>query len=332
MEIFGISSNGAKIEGRPMKIGVFGTGGVGGYFGGRLAAAGNDVTFIARGEHLRAIQSGGLVIESAKGDFTISPAKATDDPAQVGKVDLVMLGVKAWQVTDAATAMLPLIGVDTIVLPLQNGVEAYDQLAAVVGAEHVLGGLCRIIAMIVEPGHIRHAGFEPSVAFAEWNNRPSERTASLLTTFLAAGIDTTIPPNFQSALWQKFLFISGYGGIGAVTRMSAGVIRAIPETRALIEAAMDEVNVVAAARGILLSEDAVASAMAGVDSLPKDGSSSMQRDIMAGRPSELEAKNGAVVRLGRDSGIPTPINTFVYQCLLPGELVARGQFRVGEES
>lgn len=306
-----------------MRIAIFGAGGVGGYFGGRLAAAGNDVTFIARGEHLRALRAHGLKLESPLGDLDVTPVQATDDPAQVGEVELVVLGVKAWQVTDAAQAMRPMVGSNTIVLPLQNGVEAYDQLAAVLGAQRVIGGLCRIISYVVAPGHIRHAGFEPSIALAEWNNEPSERTALLLNTFTQAGIQTAIPSDFQSALWQKFLFIAGYGGIGAVTRSPAGVIRKIPETRALIQAAMEEVRAVALARGCVLSEDAVAKAMAGVDSLPEDATSSMQRDIVAGLPSELGAKNGAVVRLGREAGVDTPVNRFIYHSLLPAELRAR---------
>jgi 2-dehydropantoate 2-reductase len=308
-----------------MKIVVFGTGGVGGYFGGRLAAAGNDVSFIARGKHLHALQTSGLWIESAKGDLHLERARATNDPARIGPVDLVILGVKAWQVTEAATVIQPLIEPGTIVLPLQNGVEAYDQLAAALGPEQILGGLCRIISYIDRPGRIRQMGFEPSVAFAEWDNRPSARVDQLLTVFKDAGIETSVPADFHAALWQKFTFIAGYGGVGAVTRAPAGVIRKLPETRRMIEVGMLEVCAVAKALGIDLPADTVARALTGVDSLPEDGTSSMQRDIIAGRPSELEAKNGAVVRLGQSAGINTPINSFVYDCLLPLELKARGK-------
>lgn len=311
-----------------MRIAVFGAGGVGGYFGGRLAAAGNDVAFIARGEHLRSISTTGLVVTSAKDDLLINPAQATDDPASVGQVDLVMLGVKAWQVVETANAIEPMIGPDTVVLPLQNGVEAYDQITSVLGPKHVIGGLCRIISFIEGPGHIRQIGFEPSVAFAEWDNRPSERVDQLLSVFAGAGIQVSAPPNFQSALWQKFTFISGYGGVGAVTRAPAGIIRSLPESRRMIEAGMQEVCAVAKARGIDMPSDTVNRAMAGVDSLPEDGTSSMQRDIIAGRPSELEAKNGAVVRLGRAAGVETPINSFVYNSLLPQELLAREKMSI----
>lgn len=315
-----------------MRIAVFGTGGVGGYFGGRLAAAGNDVTFIARGEHLRSIRTTGLVVTSAKDDLLISPAQATNDPASVGRVDLVMLGVKAWQVVETANAIKPMVGPDTVVLPLQNGVEAYDQIAAVLGPKHVIGGLCRIISFIEGPGHIRQLGFEPSVAFAEWDNRPSKRVDELLDVFTAAGIETGVPPDFQAALWQKFTFIAGYGGVGAVTRAPAGIIRSVPETRTMIEAGMLEVCAVAKARGVELPADTVPRAMAGVDSLPDDGTSSMQRDIIAGRPSELAAKNGAVVRLGREVEVPTPVNSFVYDSLLPQELFAHEKLTVPVEN
>jgi 2-dehydropantoate 2-reductase len=307
-----------------MRIAVYGAGGVGGYFGGRLAMAGNEVGFIARGENLKALRASGLKIESTKGDFTIPSVTASDEPAEIGPVDLVILAVKAWQVPEVAPAIRPMIGPETIALPLQNGVEAYDQLANVLGPQHVIGGLCRIISYLVEPGYIRHVGFEPSVAFAEWDNLPSPRTGHLLETFLNAGIETSIPSNFQSALWQKFLFIAGYGGIGAVTRAPAGIIRKLPETRALIERGMREVRAVATARGVALAENAVDQALAGVDKLPDDATSSMQRDVVAGRPSELEAKNGAVVRMGAEIGVETPVNSFVYHSLLPSELRARG--------
>src|SRR5258708_7672902 len=158
-----------------MRIAIFGSGGVGGYFCGRLALAGNDGTFIARGEQLRALRSTGLPVDSINGDFTVSPVRATDDPAQVNNVDVVILGVKAWQIGEVAHSMAPMIGASTFVLPLQNGVEAFEQLAAVLGNEHVLAGLCKIVSYVVQPGHIRHAGFEPFVAFGEWDNHLSDR-------------------------------------------------------------------------------------------------------------------------------------------------------------
>ena len=185
-----------------MRIAVFGTGAVGGYFGGRLAQAGGDVVFIARGKQLQALQDQGLRVDSPKGDFALRSVQATDDPAQVGVVDAVIVGVKAWQVTEAARACRPLVGPKTFVVPLQNGVEAPDQLAAVLGAEHVLGGLCRIVSFVVAPGHIQHAGLEPYVAFGELDNRSSERAERLRAAFEGAGVMAEIPPDIQVALWQ----------------------------------------------------------------------------------------------------------------------------------
>lgn len=306
-----------------MRIAVFGTGGIGGYFGGRLAQSGQDVVFIARGQHLQAMRINGLRVESVKGDFVVQPAQATDDPAEIGAVDLVLVGVKAWQVPEAADAMRPLVGPQTLVLPLQNGVEAPDQLAAALGAGHVLGGLCRIIALIAGPGHIRHVGGEPYIALGEMDGRASERTARLLDALVQAGIMAEIPPDIQVALWEKFLLIAAWSGVGAVTRAPIGVMRSVPEVRRMLEAAMREIIAVAQARRINLTDAAIGKAFGFIDGLPDASTASMQRDVMEGRPSELESQNGAVVRLGRDAGVDTPLHTFIYHSLLPMELRAR---------
>jgi 2-dehydropantoate 2-reductase len=308
-----------------MKVAVFGVGAVGGYFGGRLAQAGEEVVLIARREHLRALRQHGLRVDSIKGDFIVQPALATDDPRQAGVVDVVLVGVKAWQVPEAAQAMLPLIGPETFVVPLQNGVEAPEQLTTVLGSQHVLGGLCKIISSLVEPGHVRHAGMEPYVAFGELDDRPSERAERLRRAFERAGVVIDIPSDIRAAMWEKFLFIASFSGVGAVTRAPAGVLRSLPETRRMLEQAMGEVLAVAQSRGIALSEETIAGALALVDSMPPGGTASMQRDIIAGRPSELEGQNGAVVRLGLESGVATPLHAFIYHSLLPLEQRARGQ-------
>jgi 2-dehydropantoate 2-reductase len=310
-----------------VRIAVFGTGGVGGYFGGRLAQAGEDVTFIARGEHLQAIREHGLRVESLKGDFIIQPAQATDDPAQVGVVDVVLLGVKAWQVSDAAQAIRPLIGPGTFVVPLQNGVEAPSQLAEVLGARHVLGGLARLISFKVGPGHIRHAGAEPTVAFGELDGQPSERVERLRQAFEGAGIAVEAPPDIQVAMWAKFLLVASWGGLGAVTRAPIGVLRSVPETRQMLERAMREILAVAQARGIALSDESLRKAFAFLDALPPAGTTSLQRDIAEGKPSELDSWNGAAVRLGREAQVATPLNAFIHHSLLPLELQARGQLQ-----
>jgi len=206
-----------------MRIAVFGAGGVGGYFGGRLAQAGEDVIFIARGDHLKAMLTHGLRVDSVKGDFVLKRVKATDDPSQAGIVDLILVGVKAWQVTNAAEAMRPMVGPETFVLPLQNGLEAPTQLAAVWGDQHVLGGLCGLSTFIVGPGHIRHAGAEPFVRFGELDNRPSDRVKLLQKVFTRAGVIAEIPRDIQVALWMKFLFITAWSGVGAITQTPLGV-------------------------------------------------------------------------------------------------------------
>lgn len=308
-----------------MRIAVFGTGGVGGYFGGRLAQAGEDVTFIARGKHLQAMQQQGLKVASIKGDFVVQPVQATDNPAEVGPVDIILVGVKAWQVEDAAAAIRPMIGPQTFVVPLQNGVEAPERLIKILGQGQVLGGFCRIVSYVTEPGQITHAGGDPYVAFGELDNSSSEQTQQLLTAFQrTTGLTADVPPNIQVAMWDKFLQISAWSGIGAVTRAPVGVLRTVPETRQMWQQAMQEVVAVAHGHGIPLTEDAITRTMNFIDNLPPHATASMQRDILAGRPSELHILCGGVVRLGRQVNVPTPIQAFIYHALLPQELKAQG--------
>jgi 2-dehydropantoate 2-reductase len=308
-----------------MHIVVFGAGGVGGYFGGRLAQAGEKVTFIARGAHLQALQSGGLQVNSIKGDFLVNPVTATDDPARVKDVDAVLLCVKTWQMREAAEAVKPTLKGEAFILPLENGVEAPALLAEIVGKEHVMAGLCRIASRIASPGHIQHAGLEPSIDFGELDNRPSSRAKKLLHAFQHAGFEATIPADINVAVWGKFLFISAVSGIGAVTRVPMGTYRSLPETRQLLESALQECYSVALAQGIHLPEESVSSTLRYIDTLPPGTIASMQRDIMEGRPSELEAQNGALVRMGLKHHVPTPTHEFIYRCLLPQENLARQQ-------
>jgi 2-dehydropantoate 2-reductase len=298
-----------------MRILIFGTGGVGGYFGGRLARAGEDVVFIARGEHLRAIRASGLRVTSTDGDFLIYPAKATDDVSEVGEVDLVILGVKAWQVPEAARAIKLLVGANMTVLPLQNGVDAVSQLVDELGSESVIGGLCRIVSYVVEPGHIRHAGFEPSIIIGELDNRHTDRIARIEQVFKRAGLNISIAKDIQVALWTKFLFIASFSGVGAMANAPAGVLRSDPTWRNHILKAMEEIYALAHARGIKLPPDSIDKVMGFVDGLPEDATSSMQRDIAAGKPSELESQNGAVVRMAREAGVDVPTHELIYQML-----------------
>ncbi len=307
-----------------MRVGIFGTGGLGGFFGGKLAAAGCDVVFIARGRHLEALQRNGLHVRSINGDFSLKPVTVTRDPDSAGPCDAVLVTVKGWQIPEVAESMGPMVGADTVVVPLLNGVEAPHQLATILGTDHVAGGLAKIIAFVDSPGRVRHVGAEPYIGVGELDNRPSERLERLCTVLRESGIDAEVVPDIHTALWEKFLFVVGWGGVGAVTRSPVGVIRRLPETRALLREAMEEIAALAAAREIAMTEDAVEKALAFLDTLPPEGTTSLQRDIAEGRPSELESWNGAVVRLARESGISAPFHTFVYSSLLPQERVARG--------
>ncbi|HSE33776.1 MAG TPA: 2-dehydropantoate 2-reductase [Pyrinomonadaceae bacterium] len=305
---------------------IFGTGGVGGYFGGRLAQAGEDVIFIARGEHLRAIQTSGLRVDSLNGDFVINPAKATNDVTEIGPVDLIIVGVKAWQVPDAARAMKLLVGPNTTVLPLQNGVDAVPQLTAELGSEVVIGGLCKIVSFVVAPGHIRHAGFSPSIVIGELDNQRTDRIVEIEKTLNHAGVETTIAADIHVALWMKFLFIASFSGVGAIANAPAGTLRSDPELRAQMLQAMKEIYELAQARNIKLPSNSIDTVMAGVNALPADATSSMQRDIAAGKPSELESQNGAVVRMALESRVEVPTHEFIYAKLKPFEQKARAAF------
>ncbi len=313
-----------------MRIAIFGAGGIGGYLGGRLSQAGEDVVLIARGEHLQAIKDHGLRVDSVKGDFVATPTLATENPTEAGPVDAVILGVKAWQVLDAAKAMRPMIGPDTFVVPMQNGVEATAELASVLGEKSVVVGLGGLVSYIVGPGHILHAGGEPFVSFGESDNSTSERTQNLLTAFKNAGVNASIPTNIQAALWGKLAFMAANSGVGAITRVPSGQWRSVVGSWEMAQQVVREVLAVAAGKGIEMPNDSLAAAVARLEGSPPNGTSSMQRDLMEGRPSELEVQNGAVVRLGLDTGVLTPVNTFIYNSLLPQEMKARGEFPVQE--
>jgi 2-dehydropantoate 2-reductase len=308
-----------------MRIAVIGAGGVGGYFGARLAAAGEAVTFVARGAHLDAIRTRGLRLESPAGDLVLGPQRATDDTAGVGPVDAVLVAVKTWQLGDAIRLLPPLLGRDTCVVPFLNGVEAADQLSAAIGAAPVLEGIAKIVSFVAAPGVIRHVGGSTVATFAERDNRPSARVERLRDACCRAGLEVEAPADIRVALWAKFLFVVSGGGVGSIARAPIGVLRAIPETRALLERAMREIEAVGRARGIRFAEDVVPQALAFVDTLPPAGTASLQRDLADGKPSELEAWNGAVVRLGREAGVPTPLHEIIYHALLPLERRARGQ-------
>ncbi|MYJ68373.1 MAG: ketopantoate reductase family protein, partial [Gemmatimonadetes bacterium] len=246
------------------------------------------------------------------------------DPAGTGPVDAVIVAVKSLHIPAVRAGIGPLLGPATLVVPLLNGVNAHEALLPGVGRERMGKGLTRIISEVAAPGEIRHVGVDPYVALAEWDGSASPRAEALVAAFVQAGVDAEIPPDIDAALWHKFLFVCSLGGVCAVCRMPLGPVRANPASRDLLRRAMEEIAAIAAARGITLPPDAVDRALEIFDSFPPEGTSSLQRDIAAGIPSELDAWNGAAVRIGAESGVPTPVHSFIHAALLPSEMAARG--------
>lgn len=307
-----------------MRTAVFGAGGIGGYLGGRLSQSGEEVTVIARGDHLEAIQERGLRVDSIKGDFVAHPELVTSNPAQVGNVDLIILGVKAWQVSDAVKIMNPMIGPSTSVLLVQNGVDAPAKLAAVLGAEHVVIGLCMLRSFIVGPGHLRHTSdVYPNIQLGEMASIAQGRVEGLSLIFKTIGLSVIVPEDINVALWEKFLVFSVASGMGAITRTTTGIWRSIPETRQMAETAVRELVSVGQSQGINLSDQTFNSTMGLIDNWAEDHTTSMAKDLIEGRPSELEAAIGHVVQLGLESGLDVPMIKFMHNSLLPQELQAR---------
>ena len=307
-----------------MKITIIGTGGVGGYFGGRLAKAGSQVTFVARGNHLKAISNNGLKVISVDGDFIVSPANVTSDLSAVKNADLVIIGTKAWQVKDIAKDIASLLNEKTMILPLQNGVLAVEELAEFIPSTQIMGGLCKIFSMIKEPGVILHQGGPASITFGELNHQKTERAERLQTLFDNAGIKNYRTEYIEVELWKKFLMISS-SALLAVTRTNYGELRTIPETRKLLEQLYTEIYSVGIAAQIKLPGDIIEKTMKAVDNFPAESNSSLTRDVLEGKPSEIEYQNGTVVKLGEKLGVPTPVNQFVYYSILPMEMKARNE-------
>jgi 2-dehydropantoate 2-reductase len=298
-----------------MRIAVMGSGGVGGYFGGRLAAAGQDVSFIARGAHLAALRQRGLAIRSALGDATIAPAQATDDPASLGPVDLVIFTVKLYDTEAAAEAIRPLIGPETGVATFQNGIAGTEVLSAKLGAEHVIGGVAKIAAVIAEPGVIRHTGTMAELVFGELNGSASARVAALAAALDAAGVQHTVSDDFGREIWDKMVFLSTFAGLTSLVRLPIGPIRGDPETRALLRAGLAEALAVARAGGSGLPENLADQILERIDRLPYEMKSSMLQDLEGGRRLELGWLSGAIARMGRDLGIPTPTHELIATAL-----------------
>ena len=300
-----------------MKIAVMGSGGVGGYFGARLAAAGSDVTFIARGAHLAAIESRGLQIRSPLGDVHIHPAAACDDPSGVGPVDIVLFATKLYDRQIAGELCKPFIGTDTAVISLLNGVDSEDQLGRILGPQHVVGGVARISAEIAEPGVIRHHSNFASIEFGEFDGRRSDRLQAFLGAAEEARIDAQLCDDINAAIWRKFIMLASFSAITTLTRLAAGPIRDNPESWKLMQAAADETGAVARARGVRLAENAVDNIVGVIRMLPRTMKSSMLMDLERGNRLELEWLSGEVCRAGSKTGVDTPVHRVVLAALSP---------------
>ena len=300
-----------------MKIAVMGAGAIGGYFGGRLAQAGFDVSFIARGAHLAAIREYGLKVLSPLGDFTIHPATVTDDPAKVGPVDVIMFMVKNYDTLQAAEQIRPLVGPDTAIIHFQNGVDARAMLSSVLGAGHVLSGVAFIPASIQEPGVIKHNAELAKLVFGEFDKQITPRALSFLDALEKAGVTGEIPADISMVLWSKLMFLTSMSAINCITRQPVGLVQSDGETIALYMDAMREVAAVAVAHGVSLGEEAIANNMALAKSFPPNNKTSMFQDLEAGRRLEIDYLSGAVVRLGREKGIETPIHRTAWVAIKP---------------
>jgi 2-dehydropantoate 2-reductase len=298
-----------------MKVAVMGAGGVGGYFGAKLAKSGEDVTFIARGSHLEAMRNNGLQVFSANGDVLIKPVKATDKPTEVGPVDLVMVAVKLWSTEQALADAKPLVGANTAVVSFQNGVVAAEAIAKVYGAERTLGGVSNIGAVIERPGVIRHTGTMAGLTFGELDGKATSRVQAFLDACTKAGIQARATDDIQKAIWEKYVFLIAASAMTSLTRLPLGPIREDPDTRALTAQIMSEAYAVGKAKGVRLDADLVEKLVQRLDGLPREMVASMLGDLERGNRLELPWLSGGVVQMGKALGVPTPANAFVYAAL-----------------
>ncbi len=300
-----------------MRIAVIGAGGVGGAFGGALAKAGADVTFVARGAHLRAMRANGLRIEGGRGETLIAPAQATDDPATIGTVDLVLFCVKLWDVETAGASIRPLIGPTTSVIPLQNGIDAAERLIPILGAPAVMGGVAQISATIAEPGVIRQTGDFMRLIFGELEGGHSARGEDFLALCKKAGFDATHSDQIVTELWMKFILLATNSALTAATRSPIGVLREDADIAPLFLRASAEVAAVGRARGVRLPGDAEQRVVAFTRTAPPAMMASMAHDLIRGNRIELPWLSGKVVALGRELGVPTPVHEVLYAVLKP---------------
>lgn len=298
-----------------MRITVMGTGGVGGYFGARLAHAGHDVTFVARGRQLEALRESGLRVESPLGDLHIQPVEATDTPSEIYGADLILFGVKLWDTAAAAESIKPLMSAQTAVVSFQNSVVKDDILRESLGAEHIIGGVCYIAATISEPGVIRHAGTMQKLVFGEYSGEVSPRVARFRDACLEAGIDVEVSAHIEQTIWEKFVLLVGLSGTTSMVRTPIGPIRDNPKARAFLYDVMNEVVAVARASGVALPDDYAQDRLDFIDQVPATMTSSMHGDLERGNRLELAWLSGDVFVRGERLGVATPCNRAIFELL-----------------
>jgi 2-dehydropantoate 2-reductase len=300
-----------------MRIAVVGAGGVGGGFGAALAKAGADVSFIARGAHLAAMKSGGLKVQGGRGETHLVPTRATDNPAEIGKVDIVLFCVKLWDVESAGQHIKPLIGPDTAVIPLQNGIDAAERLVPILGPNAVMGGVAQISASIVGPGVILQVGSFMRMIFGELDGKPSKRSQDFLALCLKAGFDATLSEQILTELWMKFILLAANASVMALARQPIGKLRDDPDLRPIFLAAWREAIDVGRARGVALPADALERVLDFTGHVPPAMKASMALDLERGNRLELPWLGGKVAELGRQLGVPTPTHSMMYAMLKP---------------
>lgn len=306
-----------------MEIAIMGAGAVGGYYGALLARAGHDVAFIARGKHLAAMRENGLKVKSFFGDFHLPTVRATDDPGEVGPVDLILFTVKTYDAISAAEMMLPMVGAETAVITMQN-MDMSEQVGEIIGFEHILGSVTYVFSAVSEPGVISQTSDFHRIIFGEFSNEITPRAETIRDVLESSGATIVLSDDIQEALWSKLLVISPLGGVSSVVRVPAGGYRDVPESRMMLINAMTELESLARARGVNLDADIVEQKMRFVDGLEPGAITSMQRDVLSGRRSEMEELIGMVCRMAAESGVGAPVYNFIYAALKPGEIRARG--------
>ncbi len=299
-----------------MRIAIMGSGGVGGYFGARLQKGGADVAFIARGAHLAAMRTNGLTIESAHEPIRLPKVNATDDPKEIGQVDIVLFAVKLWDTESAARSLKPIVGPDTGIISLQNGVQKDDVLRGIFGAGAVMGGAAYMATTIGRPGIIVQTGTMQRMVFGEYGGRRSQRAQALLEAARAGGINAEISDDIRRAIWEKYIFLVALSGATTSMRVPLGPIRGNPRTRQFALDLLREAVAVGRALGVFLPEDFVAQRFAFIDGLPADMTSSMHHDLQRGQRLEVQWLSGGVAEMGAALGVPTPANRAVYDILV----------------